>query len=105
MRVVAFNRVLPVLALVLVASLAPPAHAERERGSRDQARGQAYAAETTMPQRRRVSLQRAVELVQRATGGRILEAKEFGDQDRIKVLSGNGEVRIVYVDAATGAMR
>ena len=104
MRAVAFNRVLLVLALVLVASLAPPAHAERERGSRDQARGQAYAAETTMPQRR-VSLQRAVELVQRATGGRILEAKEFGDQDRIKVLSDNGEVRIVYVDAATGAMR
>jgi hypothetical protein len=102
MRVVAFNRVLT--ALALMTSLAPPAHAERERGSRDQAQGQTYAAETTLPQRR-VALQRAIELVQRATGGRILEAKEFGNQDRIKVLIGNGEVRIVYVDATTGAMR
>ena len=104
MRAVAFNRALTALALVLMTSFAPPADAERERGSRDQAQGQPHAAETTMPQRR-VSLQQAIELVQRATGGRILEAKEFGGQGRIKVLIGNGEVRIVYVDATTGAMR
>jgi hypothetical protein len=43
--------------------------------------------------------------VRRATGGRILDAKEPSDQDRIKVLTSSGDVRIVYVDVATGAVR
>jgi uncharacterized membrane protein YkoI len=54
---------------------------------------------------RRVSLAQAVELVQRATGGKVLDAKDLGGQYRIKVLTRSGEVRVVFVDAQTGAMR
>jgi uncharacterized membrane protein YkoI len=44
-------------------------------------------------------------MVQRATRGKVLDAKDLGDQYRIKVLTRSGEVRVVYVDAQTGAMR
>lgn len=56
----------------------------------------------------RVSLSEAAELVQRRTGGRILAAQALREQGRdmyrIKVLTRQGEVRIVLVDAATGSM-
>lgn len=56
----------------------------------------------------RISLSEATELVQRATGGRVLSAQAVREQGRdayrIKVLTRQGEVRIVYVDAATGSM-
>ena len=64
---------------------------------------QSYAPETA--QRQRVSLEQAVQTVARATGGRILDAKAVGNEYRIKVLTKRGEVRVVYVDAETGAMR
>jgi hypothetical protein len=35
----------------------------------------------------------------------VLDAKDLGSQYRIKVLTRNGEVRVVFVDAETGAMR
>ncbi len=54
---------------------------------------------------RRVTLAQAVAIVQRATGGKVLDAKDLGGQYRIKVLTRSGEVRVVYVDAQTGAMR
>jgi hypothetical protein len=44
-------------------------------------------------------------MVQRATGGKVLDARDLGGQYRIKVLTRSGEVRVVYVDAQTGAMR
>lgn len=53
----------------------------------------------------RVSLDQAVAMVQRATGGRVLDAREAGGGYRIKVLTRDGEVRVVFVDARTGAMR
>lgn len=59
-------------------------------------------AQTSSP---RVSLADAAERVQRATGGRILDARDEGSQHRIKVLTRQGEVRVVTVDARTGAMR
>jgi uncharacterized membrane protein YkoI len=43
--------------------------------------------------------------VQRATGGRVLDARESGEGYRVKVLTRRGEVRTVYVDARTGEMR
>ena len=56
----------------------------------------------------RVSLSEAAERVQKSTGGRVLSAQAVREQGRdlyrIKVLSPQGEVRIVYVDAATGSM-
>ena len=53
----------------------------------------------------RISLEQAVVRVQRATGGRVLDARDEGEQHRVKVLTRQGEVRVVIVDARTGAMR
>ena len=56
----------------------------------------------------RLSLNDATELVQKRTGGRVLAAQEVREQGRqmyrIKVLTRQGEVRIVLVDAETGSM-
>ena len=56
----------------------------------------------------RLSLNDATELVQNRTGGRVLAAQEVREQGRdkyrVKVLTRQGEVRIVYVDAETGSM-
>ena len=55
-----------------------------------------------------LSLNDATELVQKRTGGRVLAAQEMREQRRtmyrIKVLTRQGEVRIVLVDAETGSM-
>lgn len=55
-----------------------------------------------------LSLNDATELVQKRTGGRVLAAQEVREQGRamyrIKVLTRQGEVRIVLVDAETGSM-
>jgi len=53
----------------------------------------------------RLSLEQAVSRVQQATGGRVLDARDEGSVHRIKVLTPRGEVRVVIVDARTGAMR
>ncbi len=53
----------------------------------------------------RITLEQAVERVQRATGGRVLDARASGNKYRIKVLTRDGEVRIVTVDARTGELR
>lgn len=88
----------------LLISLAPSAQAEHfapERPPR---------AEAPMEGARalRINLNEAAEMVQRQTGGRILAAQSVRDGGRpsyrIKVLTGQGEVRIVFVDAETGAM-
>jgi uncharacterized membrane protein YkoI len=54
---------------------------------------------------RRITLNEAVERVQRRTGGRVLDARDLGDAYRLKVLTRNGEVRVIFVDAATGSFR
>jgi len=59
----------------------------------------------TFVQASRISLEQAVARVQRATGGRVLDARDEGEQHRVKVLTRQGEVRVVIVDARTGAMR
>jgi hypothetical protein len=53
----------------------------------------------------RLSLDQAVSRVQQATGGRVLDARDEGSFHRVKVLTPRGEVRVVLVDARTGAMR
>jgi hypothetical protein len=63
---------------------------------------QSFAPSTA--QRARLTLEQAAEAVARSTGGRILDAKAVGREYRIKVLTRRGEVRVVYVDAETGAM-
>jgi uncharacterized membrane protein YkoI len=88
-------------ALMLAAAL-PAAHA-RERWVPRADDPSSYAPRSTAE--RRLSLGEAIERVQRATGGRVLDARESGDGYRIKVLTRSGEVRVVYVDARTGDMR
>jgi uncharacterized membrane protein YkoI len=93
------------LALVVVmTTLAAPADARREREPRDQLWPDASERRRD-EERRRISVERAIQSVQRATGGRVLDARDHGDEYRIKVLTRDGEVRTVRVDAYTGAMR
>ena len=89
-------------ALILLAILCGPAHADHDRSLRapDAARG--FAPQTVAE--RRISLAQAVEAVQRATGGKVLDARDLGAQYRIKILTRKGEVRVVFVDAETGAI-
>lgn len=54
---------------------------------------------------RRIGMDEAIAKVQRRTGGRVLDARETSDGYRLKVLTRNGEVRVVFVDPATGEMR
>lgn len=57
----------------------------------------------------RISAEEAAAIVRARTGGRVLSVKRmrsFGsDVYRVKVLIGRGEVRIYFVNAATGEMR
>lgn len=56
----------------------------------------------------RLSLSEAADRVQRRSGGRILAAQAIRETGRevyrIKILTSQGEVRIVLVDAVTGAL-
>jgi uncharacterized membrane protein YkoI len=76
---------------------------QAQRWSPDLAGPQGFAPRTVAE--RRVTLAQAIDIVQRATSGKVLDAKDLGGQYRIKVLTRSGEVRVVYVDAQTGAMR
>jgi hypothetical protein len=56
-----------------------------------------------------LSLNQAVQQVQRQTGGRVLSADQYQQGGRtyyrIKVLTPNGQVRVVTVDAQSGSGR
>jgi uncharacterized membrane protein YkoI len=97
------SRTLPVLALLLATLVTAPAHADRRRWGSEAEAPHGYAPRQLAQQR--ISIQQAIAIVQRETGGRVLDARDQGQQYRIKILTRGGEVRIVYVDAATGAMR
>ena len=91
------------LALALCGGAMASAHAGSDRWYQDAHEPRAFSAQRGAQQR--ITLQQAIDIVQRATGGRVLDAKEGNGQYRIKVLTRNGEVRVVYVDAQTGEMR
>ena len=91
------------LALALCGGAMASAHAGIDRWNQDAHEPRAFSAHRVAQQR--ITLQQAIDIVQRATGGRVLDAKEGNGQYRIKVLTRNGEVRVVYVDAQTGEMR
>jgi uncharacterized membrane protein YkoI len=97
------SRTFLVLIPLLAALATAPAHAERRRWGQEAAGPQDYAPRQLAQQR--ISIEQAIAIVQRETGGRVLDARAQGQQYRIKVLTRSGEVRIVYVDAATGATR
>jgi uncharacterized membrane protein YkoI len=93
------------LALLLAALTALPAPAQADRG-RERLRDvipHSYAPETTA--QGRISMDEAIAKVQRLTGGRVLDAREKDNSYRLKVLTRNGEVRVIFVDPATGEMR
>jgi uncharacterized membrane protein YkoI len=90
------------LALALVAAAATAAHAGERWVPGDDV-SPSYAPHSTAE--RRMTLQQAIERVQRSTGGRVLDARASREGYRIKVLTRGGEVRVVYVDARTGEMR
>lgn len=92
------------IVLALFSMLAEPAHADRYR-DRDRDRWQDRRTEEPASRSRRVSMEEAIVSVQRATGGKVLDAKRRDDGYRIKVLTRRGEVRVVYVDGRTGELR
>ncbi len=97
------KRALPVLAFLLAALLAAPAHADRRRGGPEVDAPHGFAPRGMAE--RRISLEQAITIVQRETGGRVLDARDQGERYRVKILTRRGEVRVVYVDAETGEMR
>lgn len=96
------RRRLGAIALALFLAASATAHADHDRRFRetDEQRIAPRAAAE-----RRVTLEQAIQSVQRATRGRVLDAREVRGEYRIKVLTPRGEVRVVYVDAQSGAMR
>jgi uncharacterized membrane protein YkoI len=99
MKVLTWMRVL--VALTVLAGLCGAAQAQR--WSPDLAGSQGFGPRTVAE--RRITLAQAIDIVQRATRGKVLDAKDLGGEYRIKVLTRSGEVRVVYVDAQTGAIR
>lgn len=57
----------------------------------------------------RISMSDAMDMVQQAFGGRVIQAQPArvnGHEGyRIKILTARGEVRVVHVDGETGAMQ
>ncbi|HZP89232.1 MAG TPA: hypothetical protein VFB54_20665 [Burkholderiales bacterium] len=97
------KRLLPAAVLVLAAFVSTLSHADRNRWlPRDEGR-QEFAPGSMRDER--ISLERAIDTVQRSTGGKVLDARSGNGEYRIKVLTRRGEVRVVYVDARTGQMR
>lgn len=111
LRMKTFRSALALIASIpaLLAMLCVPAHADRERGRwrgtepRMEERTLAPSSPVTRPAR--VSMEEAIDTVQRTTGGKVLDARRRNDDYRIKILTRRGEVRVVYVDAHTGALR
>lgn len=56
-------------------------------------------------QKNRISAGEAAQIVQRRTGARVLDAQPARDGYRVKVLTRQGEVRVYFVDAQTGAVQ
>jgi len=96
------KRLLPALTVLLVVASALPVQADGGRWARERG-AQGFAPRSIAEQR--VTIEQAIAVVQRETGGRVLAARDQGDHYRIKVLTRDGEVRVVYVDAVTGKTR
>lgn len=96
-------RTLPVLALLLATLFAVPVHPAHKGWAQAADAPQDFAPRQLAEQR--ISMEQAIAIVQRQTGGKVLDARAQGQQYRIKILTRGGEVRIVYVDAATGTLK
>ncbi len=82
---------LPALMLIAMVTVPGAVHAAKDRG------GETLSAE------------QAAASVQRQTGGRVLGAEpvqtESGPAYHVKILTKSGQVRIIEIDARTGAVR
>jgi uncharacterized membrane protein YkoI len=97
------RRVSAILLLAVGATVTSPSHGQRDR-SLEYVR--AYSGiELQRLAERRVSLDQAVAIAQKQTGGRVLDARPQGDGYRVKVLTRSGDVIVVFVDARTGDVR
>ena len=95
------RRSLPVLALLLlVAQFSMPDASARQPDRNSHPIGQVNRVAE-----RAVSMGDAINRVRKQTGGRVLDAKDEGNHYRIKILTPEGEVRVLRVDAETGAIR
>jgi uncharacterized membrane protein YkoI len=103
MNTLCLRRLSRIVPLALLAALSLPVLAGPDRWVRALPEPAGYAPMHVA--QRRVSLEQAIAIAQRQTGGRVLDAKEQGSQYRIKLLTRRGEVIVVYVDAETGAVR
>ncbi|MBX9632756.1 MAG: PepSY domain-containing protein [Burkholderiales bacterium] len=90
----------PVLIVAVVAAASMPCHGQ-PGGFLDYVRA-GPSRESRLLAERRVSLDQAVVIAQKHTGGRVLDARPQGEGYRVKVLTRGGEVVVVYVDAKTG---
>lgn len=90
---------LPALVALTVAAASPQLAADplpRNAGARQ---GPIQIAQ------RAVSMSEAIDRVRKSTGGRVLDAQDAGSHYRIKVLTRDGEVRVMRVDARTGSIQ
>jgi uncharacterized membrane protein YkoI len=93
------KHLLPALVSFLFTAASPHLAAEqfpRDTGSRQN---------PLIVAQRALSMSEAIDRVRKSTGGRVLDAQDAGSHYRIKVLTGNGEVRVMRVDARTGNIR
>lgn len=90
----------PAYFLALAASVASPSYAQRDRVF-EPVRSHSLVDVQRLAERR-VSLDQAVAIVQRQTGGKVLDARPQGDGYRVKVLTRGGDVVVVFVDGKTG---
>lgn len=89
--------------LALLCALILPAVAAAEQW---QAPAHRLQPESVRPTQPRITMGDAMNRVQRAFGGRIIQAQPASvngrEGYRIKVLTAHGEVRVVHVDGETG---
>ena len=56
----------------------------------------------TMPALAAVGRDAAAQTAQRMVGGRVLAVERAGNAWRVKILTAQGEVRVILIDAASG---
>jgi len=93
------KHLLPALVSILLTAASSQLAAEQF------SRGSGLPQEPLVVAQRALSMSEAIDRVRKSTGARVLDAQDAGSHYRIKVLTRNGEVRVMQVDARTGKIR
>lgn len=92
--------------LILLCALSLPAVATAESW---QPPAHRHLAENGRSSQARITMGEAMDRVQKAFGGRVIQAQPASvngrEGYRIKILTSRGEVRVVHVDGETGAIQ